>query len=38
MRVLREKYGTITYRMGAARRLYREYLDGLCYEKIAKES
>ena len=41
MRVLREKYGTITDRMGAikeARRLCREYLDGLCYEKIAEES
>jgi len=38
IRLLREKYGIITDRMGSikeARRLCREYLDGLHYEELA---
>ena len=37
IRLLREKYGIITDRMGSikeARRLCREYLDALHYEKM----
>jgi len=39
MKVLRERYGIITDRLGAiknARRLCNEYLDGLKYAEIAE--